>query len=125
MDPLVRRRWRTSPDADAPPPSTGAVIRWREGSSAATNPPARSDTLPQTIKHSPICQVFCLFARCIFDERPRNAHTRATEARPAPPRPLRRWDSPAGVLHCGADLAGELRSIHPEVACVSMLEGMC
>ena len=46
MDPLVRRRWRTSPDADAPPPSTGAVIRWREGSPAATNPPARFDTLP-------------------------------------------------------------------------------
>ena len=26
MNPLVRRRWRTFPGADAPPPSTGAVI---------------------------------------------------------------------------------------------------
>ena len=26
MDPLVRRRWRTSPDAGAPPASSGAAI---------------------------------------------------------------------------------------------------
>ena len=32
MDPLVRRRWRTSPDSDAPPSSTGAVIDGAEDS---------------------------------------------------------------------------------------------
>ena len=46
MVPLVRRRWRTSFDADTPPPSLGAVIRWCKGSPAATNLPARSDTPP-------------------------------------------------------------------------------
>ena len=51
MDPLMRRRWRTSPGADAPPTSTGAVI---DGAKDRRRPlTRRPDSMPS---HPRPCQ---------------------------------------------------------------------